>query len=439
MPLSDIVTATVTTSAKGVSQAGFGVPLIAAYHTNYTDRVRQYATLASMVTDGFTAYTPAYRAAAKIFGQTPRPDYLKVGRRALPPTQVVQLAPQSNTVGTVYEVTVTDPAGNATDVSHTVTAGETIADICAALQTDLDAITNSTCTDESTYVECTADNAGELFYFDDLNDDLWLTDVTTDPGIAEDLAAIQLADPEWYALCLDSNSEAEIKAAQAYIETLEKIAAYHTCDAGVRDASTDDDVASDLQDGSYVRYALVSSKHHSGYAGAALLGRMLPQNPGRATWIHKTLTGVTVDSLNDTQCSTIMGKAAFIYVTVAGLNMTLQTTPTDGMWLDIVRGRDWLVARMRERIVSLLANATKVPYTDVGVDMVINQIRAQLRQAQDPAYGLIALTPEFVITAPKVADVSTANKAARLLPDVNFEATLQGAIHKVTITGVVAV
>jgi hypothetical protein len=39
------------------------------------------------------------------------------------------------------------------------------------------------------------------------------------------------------------------------------------------------------------------------------------------------------------------------------------------------------------------------------------------------------------VTAPKVADIDPADRAARLLPDVQFSATLASAIHAVEITG----
>jgi len=439
MPLSDIATITISTSAKGVTRKGFGVPLIAAYHAHYAERVREYTTLAAMVTDGFTVNEPAYKVAAQIAGQTPRVAKWKVGRRALPFTQSVKLTPASNTVGTVYTVTVLDPAGNSTVCTNTVVTGETISQICTALASQIGAVTDLSATSKTTYVDVDADNAGDYFYFNDHNNDLGITDVTPDPGIATDLAAIELADSDWYGLAIDSNSEAEIKASQAYVETLEKIAGYHTCDAGVRLAATTDDIISDLQDGSYVRCLILSSKDYDGYSGAAWLGRILPQNPGRSTAAFKTLTGVTVDSLTSTQAAAILAKGGNIYTTVAGLNITENGQTPYGTYIDITIGRDWLVARLRERIIYLLANTLKIPYTDSGVSQVVTQVRAQLREGQSDSYQYIATDPEFVITFPKVADVSASDRANRLLPDINFTATLQGAIHKIEISGVVSV
>ena len=45
----------------------------------------------------------------------------------------------------------------------------------------------------------------------------------------------------------------------------------------------------------------------------------------------------------------------------------------------------------------------------------------------------------FSVEAPRAADVSAANKAARLLPDITFRATYQGAISKVEISGTISV
>jgi hypothetical protein len=393
-----------------------------------------------MASDGFSTHEPAYKAAQKIAGQTPRVPKWKIGRRANAFSQKVRLTPTANTVGLVHTVSILDPSGVSTTCSNTVVTGETIAAICGALANSITAITDMTATNNSTYVECSADNDGEYFFFNSPNDELEFNDVTADPGIAADLAAIELADPNYYGICLDSNSANEIAAAQAYIETLEKIAGYHTCDAEVRDSGVSDDIISVLQAASMVRCFVISSKDHDGFAGAAILGRMFTNNPGRATWAFKTLTGVTVDTLTATQSSTILGKGGNIYTTIAGYNIIENGRAPDGTYLDIVRGRDWLMARLRERVIALFVNNLKVPYTDAGIAMVVSLIRAQLREGQSPAFGFISDNPDFVVTYPDVLDVSANDKANRILPNISFEATLQGAIQAVVpITGVISV
>src|SRR5277367_5034327 len=106
MPLSDIVTVTIQATAANPSTPNFGLPLIAAYHTHYPDRSRLYSSLAAMVSDGFAVTEPAYLAAAAVFSQNPSVTGLKIGRRALPPTQTLSLACLTSTTGVVYSFSV---------------------------------------------------------------------------------------------------------------------------------------------------------------------------------------------------------------------------------------------------------------------------------------------------------------------------------------------
>jgi hypothetical protein len=437
MSLSDIVVVNITTTAKGVSQAGFGTPMLFAYHTRTANVVDTYEDLASMVSDGFTVNDPAYKMAASVLAQTPNVTSFKVGRRTLPYTQVMRITPVTGGTGFVHTVTVVSPDGTSTTVSYTELLADAVADIVTAIQALLNAISDLTATDDTTHCTCTADNAGELFYYNSPSSTMHLQDMTTDPGIATDQAAIELEDPDWYGGILDSQSEAEIKASQAYIETLNKVAAYSTADWGAIDSGTSDDVMSDMQTSAYDRCVIGFSADHDGYQAAAWIGTMFPTAPGSATWSYKSLSGVAADSLNVTQQNTVEGKNGNYYITIKGLNMTFDGKTPGGTFIDIIRGRDWLQARLEERIVQLMYNNAKIPFTDKGVDLIRSQVIAQLREGQDAGY--LARDPDFVVTAPLVANVSATNKANRILPDVNFSATLQGAIHKVLITGTISV
>jgi len=438
MPLSDVVDVTIVTLSRGISQAGFGTALIAGYHTEYLDLVREYSDLDALAADGFSTYHPIYRAAQKLFAQSPHPPTFKVGRRATPFSQAVELEVTDDTEGLVYSVKVISPDGTETVCSYTVQAADTLNDIAVALAALITAISGITAAAPiGAVIEPAADTAGDYFYFEELNAELLFTDVTPDPGIAADLAAIKLADNDWYALAIDSNSEAEIKAAAAVIEADSKIAAFNTRDSGCANASVTDDVASDLQAAGYLRTPIMFSKHHAGYAGAAWLGRMLPTAPGTATWAFKLLSGVIVDSLNVNETSALEGKNCNYYVPIASANVTLWGKSPSGEYIDVVRGVDWMTARIQERVFLLFLNNPKVPYTDSGADRVRSEVRAQMREGV--TVGFLAGVPDFIVTVPLVADVAAADKIDRLLPDVYFEGTLAGAIHKTRMRGVLKV
>ena len=437
MSLADIVSVTITAQTTTVSRAGFGIPLIAAFHTNFGNRVREYADVAGALVDGFLVTDPAMRAAAKILSQNPKPTSFKVGRRASAPTQIVELTPTDTTEGLVVSLNVVSPDGTVTAVSFTNGAAETVATISAALLALIDAIVGVTATGGITEVTCTADAAGDLFDYQQLTGGLDVQDVTVDPGLTADLTAIRLEDGDWYGLVLDSTSEAEILAAAAWAETETLLFGANSADAGVKDSVVIDDVASDLQTSAFARTFLLWSGSVLSYAAAAWLGKQLPTDPGTTTWAFKTLAGVAVDALNTNEVSAIEGKDANHYTRVAGVNITRPGQTSANEFIDITRYIDFLKARLQENIFALLVNLPKLPYTDSSVDLVRSEILAQLQRGI--AAGAIAATPAPTVTAPAVEDIASANRAARLLPDVKFSAQLAGAIHAVDVDGILTV
>lgn len=173
------------------------------------------------------------------------------------------------------------------------------------------------------------------------------------------------------------------------------------------------------------------------YPEAAWSGRVLPADPGSITWAFQTLALVTVSKLTAPQKSKALANNLNTYVVIAGIAVTQNGTKSSGRFIDVRRGIDWLQARMEEAIFFQIANLPKIPYTDIGTSVIESEMRGVL--SLGTRRQLIAQEPEPTITIPKVATVAVNDRAARLLPDVKFTATLSGAIHKVTINGTVSV
>jgi hypothetical protein len=125
------------------------------------------------------------------------------------------------------------------------------------------------------------------------------------------------------------------------------------------------------------------------------------------------------------------------YHTIAGVNITEEGESASGEFIDVTQGVDWLAQRLQERIFGKLANAKKIPFTDPGIQIVEAEVRAQLQEGIN--VGFLAADPVPVVTVPLAADVSATDKGNRLLPDVEFQATIAGAIHSLEITGSVTV
>lgn len=130
-----IATVSISRATRTPSVAGFGTPLVAGYHTKYLARVRAYADLTELVADGFTPYDPIYRAVAAAFAQTPSPTSVKVGRRALPYTQVVHLTPGTPVASEVFSVDL-----DGLEATYTADATPTVAEVCTGLAAAINAL-----------------------------------------------------------------------------------------------------------------------------------------------------------------------------------------------------------------------------------------------------------------------------------------------------------
>lgn len=437
MSLDNHVSVTITKEIASLTRAGFGVPLIAAYHTVSDDRVLTYeaaTALAAMVSDGFSVDSGAYLCAQALLSQDPRVSTLKIGRRASAPVETVRVTPRNTTVGFVYSFRV-----DGTEITYTVLGDDTVALIIDALQPQIDALAGVACADNTTHATITTPGTGDLCsvvsYLRD--EDLLLENLTADPGLAADLAAIEAEDAAWYGLLLDSNSPAEILVAAAFAEARKIQFSCSVYDSECRRSTVTDDVLSQLSAAGYTRTVPIYSENALQYAGAAWMGNRFPHDPGSDTWAYKTLGGVTVSPLRASERSAILAKGANVYTQVAGVSVTYPGVSAEGEYADITRFIDWLHARMQEDIFGELVARQKIPYTDAGAAILVNRVQARLDDGVD--VGGLSPDPRPVATSKKVAEMSPVDRANRVGPDITFRGHLAGAIHTVGVIGTVAV
>jgi hypothetical protein len=176
-------------------------------------------------------------------------------------------------------------------------------------------------------------------------------------------------------------------------------------------------------------------------AHAAWVGRMAPTGPGAATWKFKNLNGVPDPAFTNTAINDLHVGYVNTYVKKLGVLQTSEGLDTSGSYIDIQRSMDWLQARIEEQISFVLFNEGKIPYDDTGIAMVVNTLAGVLKQAV--GNGVIAKDEAgngmWTITAPKRAAIAKTDIANRFLPDVNFDAVIAGAIHKVAVNGILRV
>ena len=431
MSLNEIVNVNINIENSAVSRASFGTVLFLGLNKAFTERVRQYTSATAVISDGFDPDSPEVAFATAVFSQSVAPPSILIGRRA---TDDVAITANPVADNTDYTVTINGTA-------FTINSG--VAATAASIATALNAAING----GSEPVTSTDDLAGTITLAPDVAGVPYSLTTTTNLDAVEDTAGaetltqaitnIRDENDTWYALVSESHTSADVQEVAGIIETLKKIYLFSTADADTLTSVTTD-IFSVLQAANYTRTAgLYDPDADSAYPEAAWLGVMLPKDPGSATWAYKTLAGQDADALTPTQSSNVRGKNGNTYEVIGGVSVTRFGTSAEGEFVDIIRGIDWLESRLQERIFGRLVALDKIPYTEQGVAIIEAEIRAQLLEAI--AQGVIAEEPEFTITTPAVADISSVVKATRSLPTITFTATLQGAVHTVVVTGSVSV
>lgn len=441
MSIDEVIDLQISANTVVPSRAGFGVPLLMACHSVTPNVVDTFEALGEVSDAGFPLTHPVYLMAQRAFSQNPSPTSIVVGKRALKYTKIVNLLPQNTTQGFHYQFDAIGVNGTKISIDYAVTASETIAQICTAITALLSALNGVTVTATATAVVFTASATGTLFDIQNLPriTDCQVKDVTADPGIATDYAAIKAVDnSSWYGIAIDSNSKAEILALAAAVEADRRLFCSDTCDTETQNNGITNDVISTIKSSAYARTdCLFYSRSILSYAALGWMSLMLPKDPGSNTWAFKTIAGLLVDNIQGGSQTNLAAKNGNYYVNIGGINTTYWGTVGSGTFIDITVGLDWLHARIQESIFAALASSDKIPYTDSGADVIRSILSARLDAGIK--VGLLAATPAPTITIPKVADQDPIDRGNRFMPGISFTAQLAGAIHKLKITGTISV
>lgn len=431
--LNEFANVVITTTPQAVSQRGFGVGLGLAKHLASTSRYLVYASLAE-VAEVFPDGTDIYAAAEAYFAQEPNPESFAVGRRQVDVATVAITA----VFTTLYRVTI-----NGVNFDYTSDGDDTAEDIETAL---ISAINGG-----SEPVTASSGGTGVLTLTQDVAGTAWTLAVNGNMAvtlaaadtIAEDLAAIAIENPNFYGVGLvDARASADAQALAAWVQANKRIAIVATQEAnviGTSDASDTTTLPAILKAAGYTRTATIYLADISSFPDFAVLGRILPYSPGSYTAMYKTLTGITVSSLTSTQATNAKDKNVLIYESAGGRSFMREGKMASGVFIDQIHARDWLISRIEEAVFALLSDSSlpKVPFTDGGISLMENAVKGVLEVAKAAPFNYLS---SYTTTAPLASAVSSANRGNRLLPDIRFTATEQGAIHKASpITGVVSV
>lgn len=443
LPIANISISLATTA---VSRKGFGTPIFIGSHRAFNERVRTYSSITAATADLLTG-SDELQAATAFFSQNPAPQFIKIGRREAD----VILTPDAPATDDVFTITVSDTDGDLVAVSVTAIVTDTEEDIVDGIKAAIDGDPNV-----SVHVTTTKNGTGSattLTLSPTLTADTFsisglakLTDTYTSTEVAGDaLSAIEAVDNDFYFITAHDHTETFVLAMAAAVEARSKLYFTSNQDQAGLVALADPavDTLGKLFELNYFRTAAIY--HHEAdtkFTECAFVGRGAPEDPGSITWANQQLAGVSTSSdssgldISATQQINLVAREVNFIQNVGGVDITRQGRVSGGEWIDVIRSRDLLEARLTEAYQNQLINAPKIPYTDSGINSLRSTASSVLSRyvTTETNPNILEENDPFTLDFPRARDVSFADKAARTF-NGSFTARLAGAIHIVTVNG----
>lgn len=441
--INQIVQSTITRTSAVATLPGFGVPaVLAQFATSKTTvpftRSRNYYSTADLLADGWAATDSVYLWASAIFTQSPRAPKILVGRIDSGDASVAasgDAVRAENDDFYCFEVvgnrSVKFALSTALSTGNVITS--TINGISVAGITYATSHAN-TMSLWKTAIEAAITGATATVS----GDDMTVTLVGKDMQVATFSVAGGTAVTATLSYPLEAT---KTKAWMAWAEGQKKLYFFQDSDAAMLIANTGVSGTACLAEYAkllnYERTVAVYHANHTEYLAASWIGDQLPYDPGANTWAFKTLAGVSTDTITSTQETYVRAKNANVYTLTAGVSSTFAgTCAKDARFVDDQRFLDWQDTQIKLDYANLQFGAGKIPFTDTGIQMVQNTVQASLEKGVKAG----GWEPGSIsVTVPKASEVSSANKAARNLPNVNWSATLAGAVHTAQVNGTVSV
>ncbi len=455
MSLSRIADISISLAERPIALEGFGIPLVAAILTAGQDtawdtehgasvdviEVTPSNWQTSLTALGVTSSEDLYVGLNDLFSQDEQPETVLIGRRATAVAQVVQIDIDGTTDGT-FTVTI-----NGADYAFAA-SGNTAAEIrdglIAAITADQDSDNDGAADIAAAIVDAdshsvTSSVAGVPFTYSASHSttpaDIAISQTTASVGLVEDIAAWRAERDDWYFLLETSRLSGNIRAAAEAIEALTKFFVAQSSDANAQTSSTENigtrlgPVGLNLD-----RTMLWYSANDDQFVDFAIVGKMAPKQPGRASWANQSLRSVTgTEPTSETQLEAKRFNWLETF-TAANFAMTQGGWMCSGQWADLIRLRDWVRNLMQIDLIQLLRDNDKIPYTNGGGDLLGGSVEGSLEKAAAPdVAGVDGST--IAVTTPTVAEQGATNRGNRHFPNIGFGATLTGAVHTLSVSG----
>lgn len=441
------VVVTLVYGTQPLDTASFSIPLIIATGNFSATDTQIFTSAKSMLSAGISPESPAYTMASLLFQGLGRPQQVVLGQRKLDTYEVI--IPEVEE-GFVFSITLYEGSTTKT-FSYTALVSDIADGVATALKTAItaDSIWNAKITATlSTNKVVLTPVVGS--YVDVSSSTTVLVARKTTASILTTVADIEAENNSWFWIVSDSHVAADVLAVAAIAEAEDRIYVTSSQDIAIRD-KTADNLLQQLTALGYRNtcFGLWSPTADKTFPEAGVVGAICNVQPGTTTMQGKTITGVPVNQLTDTQLSNIYTQNGNIYTRKSGAGFYQEGFMVNGDFMDTIHHALWFKARTGESVFGLMKRDSDlqrgIRMTDAGfarirqaiynspinVGILNGSIMNEVVQSEDT--GVIKdLRP--VVSMPSRADIPTNDLASRTLNGVKVEYVYAGFVHNVDIT-----
>ncbi|MDI7195474.1 DUF3383 family protein [Leptospira santarosai] len=282
--------------------------------------------------------------------------------------------------------------------------------------------------------------AGQVFAGETRAEKVVVFKISSFSNLVADIAALRNSGKDdWYWLLITSRVKADIQAAAAYIDTLEKCGMFATSDQTTADEFKPE------------RSALIVSNFANEFPDARVLGECATQEIGSVTWDSKRLGNQKNSGVTMAEQTALLAKKVNLIREMGGVNVFWEGTMMGGQYIDIINGRDLTKARLTESWHSLKINNKKLPMTIGGLRMIEASLREVFRdlgrkgviaKVEDPDGRNKSDMGDFqykLFLPESMSEIPTNDRANRKVSPITFTCTVGGGINKLDIRGTMGV